>query len=208
VGFVVHHCDIFKESTMKLTGTWLAGLALGCLLCAADLRAEGVKAGDKAPEFESVDDQGKPFKSSDVVGKKIVVVYFYPADMTGGCTKQACGFRDDAKDLQAKGIVVLGVSGDSAKNHKLFKKAHKLNFKLLADEKGELAKKFGVPMKPGEQSITREIDGEKVVLTRGVTIQRWTFIIDKDGKIAVARQVKDAGGDSKKILEEVEKLQK
>src|SRR4051812_24993785 len=59
-----------------------------------------VKAGDPAPAFESVDENGKPFKSSDVVGKKIVVLYFYPADFTGGCTAQACGFRDDIEKLK------------------------------------------------------------------------------------------------------------
>src|SRR3954462_7891230 len=98
-----------------------------------------VKVGDKAPAFESVDESGKPFKSSDVVGKKVVVLYFYPADFTGGCTKQACGFRDDVEKLNSKGVTVIGVSGDSVATHKLFKSHHKLNFPLLADEKGTVA---------------------------------------------------------------------
>src|SRR5262245_17560118 len=75
--------------------------------------AAKVKVGDTAPAFTSVDENGKAFKSSDVVGKKIVVLYFYPADFTGGCTKQACGFRDDIEKLNSQGVMVVGVSGDS-----------------------------------------------------------------------------------------------
>src|SRR5262245_8142571 len=97
---------------------------------AEDKPAE-LKVGDPAPTFTSTDDEGKPWKSSDHVGKKVLVVYFYPADMTGGCTKQACGFRDDMAKLTDKGVEVVGVSGDSAKNHQVFKSVHKLNFALL-----------------------------------------------------------------------------
>src|SRR5450631_2988201 len=144
----------------------LAKVSLGCFLLAAlglvysganvgvaqdkgkdKKKAElKVKVGDTAPTFQSVDEDGKTFKSGDVVGKKILVLYFYPADFTGGCTAQACGFRDDIEKLGSKGVEVVGVSGDSAGNHKLFKKHEKLNFTLLADEKGELAMKFGVPV--------------------------------------------------------------
>lgn len=168
--------------------------------------ADDLSVGDKAPEFQSVDDQGKTWKSSDYVGKKVVVVYFYPADLTGGCTKQACGFRDDSKALAEKGIEVIGVSGDSVRNHQFFKKAHDLNFTLLADEDGSVAKKFGVPVKAGG-SIVREIDGKDETLTRGVTAARWTFVIDKQGKIAVKNTSVKAAEDSQAILKAVSKLQ-
>ena len=177
-----------------LAGVWVAQAS------AADL-----KVGDPAPTFTSVDDQGKPWKSSDYVGKKILVVYFYPADMTGGCTKQACGFRDDMKKLTDKGVEVVGVSGDSVRNHQLFKKAENLNFTLLADEDGSVAKAFGVPVGPGA-SIEKEIDGKKETLKRGVTAKRWTFVIGKDGKIASKNTEVKAAEDSKAILELVEKL--
>src|SRR3954453_12062719 len=108
-----------------------------------------VKVGDKAPSLESVDENGKPWKSADVVGKKVLVLYFYPADFTGGCTKQACGFRDDIEKLHSQGVEVVGISGDSVKTHHMFKDHHKLNFTLLADEKGTLAKVFGVPVNKG-----------------------------------------------------------
>jgi len=93
---------------------------------AADEKKVDLNVGDEAPKFVSVGDDGKPWKSEDYVGKKIVVVYFYPADLTGGCTKQACGFRDGMKKLQKEGVEVVGVSGDSVENHKLFKKSPRL----------------------------------------------------------------------------------
>ena len=166
-----------------------------------------LKVGDAAPVFESVDDQGKPWKSTDHVGKKIVVVYFYPADLTGGCTEQACGFRDDMKTLTDKGVEVIGVSGDSVKNHQIFKAVHKLNFTLLADEKGSVAKKFGVPVTEGAKTFkTKDENGNPVELTRGCTIQRWTFVIGKDGKILLKNSKVKAADDSKQILDLVKSV--
>src|SRR5260221_6801996 len=153
----------------------------GCgLLAEDDSKKVELKIGAKAPEFESVDDQGQPWKSGDHFGKKVVVVYFYPADMTGGCTKQACGFRNDMKKLADKGVEVVGVSGDSVDNHKFFKEFHKLNFTLLADEKGEVGKAFGVPVSAGgtvpakdeNNKVVKDENGKEKKLTRGVTIQR------------------------------------
>src|SRR5437867_7890967 len=108
-----------------------------------------LKVGDAAPAFTAKDDAGKDWKSAEHIGKKVVVVYFYPASFTGGCTKQACGFRDDSKALTEKGVEVVGVSGDTVRTQSLFKKEHKLPFTLLADEKGDLAKAFGVPTAKG-----------------------------------------------------------
>ena len=179
-------------------------------LCTAALRAEdktNLKVGDAAPSFESTDDQGKSWKSADIIGKKIVVVYFYPADMTGGCTKQACGFRDDMKKLTDKGVEVIGVSGDSAKNHQVFKDYYKLNFTLLADEDGSVAKKFGVPVGKGGTFKTKDASGSPVELTRGVTIQRWTFVIDKDGKIAKIYEKVTPASHPKEVLAYVKELE-
>ncbi len=178
----------------------LAALAMTQLASAAD-----VKVGDPAPEFSSTDDQGKPWKSTDYVGKKILVVYFYPADMTGGCTKQACGFRDDMKKLQDQGVEVVGVSGDAVRNHQLFKKVHNLNFTLLADEDGSVAKALGVPVGEGKE-LTVKVDGKDEIFKRGVTAKRWTFVIDKQGKIASKNTEVNAAEDSKKILTVVEGL--
>jgi peroxiredoxin Q/BCP len=177
----------------------LAGLAL----TGVSAGEKGPKVGEKAPSFTASDDQGKPWKSSDHVGKKILVVYFYPADLTGGCTKQACGFRDDSKKLADMGVEVVGVSGDSVANHQLFKKEHNLNFTLLADENGDVAKVFGVPLKKGG---TFNFKGQNLV--RGVTASRVTFVIDRNGTIALRENVNDAAGDSRRVLDEVKKLQK
>jgi peroxiredoxin Q/BCP len=176
------------------------------LLLGNRIIAEELKVGDAAPVFEAKDDDGKAYKSDAVVGKKIVVVYFYPADFTGGCTKQACGFRDNFKSF--KDVEVLGISGDSVEGHKLFKSHHKLPFTLLADEQGVIAKKFGVPVNKGGTSKGIDADGKEVVIKQGVRISRWTFVIGKDGKIAYIDKKVNAAEDNKKVAEEVAKLSK
>jgi thioredoxin-dependent peroxiredoxin len=184
----------------------LLGMLVGAAGAAEKKEAEGVKVGDKAPKFEATDDEGKTWKSGDHIGKKIVVIYFYPADFTGGCTKQACAFRDNAEKLTDKGVEVIGISGDSADNHKLFKKHHKLNFTLLADEEGAIAKKFGVPAGKGGEITVKDLDNLKI--KQGVRIQRWTIVIDKDGKVIAKDQVKDAGADPTRVLELIQKESK
>ena len=169
-------------------------LSIGCatvcatlflLAASATLSGEPVdlKVGDPAPEFEALDDTGKPWKSADHVGKHIMVVYFYPADMTPGCTKQACGYRDRLEELQNAGVEVVGISGDSVHNHQLFKEAHKLNFTLLADVNGEVARKFGVPYFAGQTVVKKEINGKLESLVREITPHRWTFVIGRDKTI-------------------------
>lgn len=189
---------------------WLGVVMTGVLLMSAEASVQAadvdLKVGDAAPKFEVQDDSGKAWDSADHFGKKIVVVYFYPADMTGGCTKQACGFRDDMKTLTEMGVEVVGVSGDSVRNHQLFKKAHDLNFPLLADVDGEVAAKFGVPHTKGEKSVKAQIDGKEETLVRNVTTQRWTFVVDKAGKIAQKNTTVKAAEDSKAIIELVKSL--
>jgi thioredoxin-dependent peroxiredoxin len=165
--------------------------------------ARAVDVGDKAPAFETKDDQGQVWKSSDHIGKGVLVVYFYPAAMTGGCTKQACGFRDDMKVLTEKGIEVVGVSGDAVPNLKFFKDAHELNFTLLSDEDGAIAKAFGVPMKKGGV-VHAKSHGKSAELKRGVTELRWTFVIDKEGKIISKNTKVNPTNDAKDVLKAVE----
>ena len=141
-----------------------------------------------------------------------MVVYFYPADMTGGCTAQACAYRDSLEELEGKGVEVVGVSGDSVENHQVFKKAYDLNFTLLADPRGKIAKAFGVKMAPGG-AVDKDIkgqpilkDGLPVTLERGVTAMRWTFVIDKDGRIVHKDDKVNAAKDADTIKEVVNKL--
>lgn len=164
-----------------------------------------LEVGDAVAEFTAVDDQGKPWKSSDHIGKKVVVIYFYPADMTGGCTAQACAFRDDMGELKKLGVEVVGVSGDSPENHRLFKEVHGLNFTLLADEQGKVAKLFGVPTRPGG-TFNTEVNGKPVSLTTGIRTARWTFVIGPDGKVVYKNTKVKPAEDSKAVQEVVRKL--
>jgi len=172
----------------------------------ADDKKVDLKVGDPAPVFEATDDRGGPWKSRDRVGKKFVVVYFYPGDFTPGCVRQAQSFRDVMHKLVEKGVEVVGVSGDSAKTHEMFKKDQKLNFTLLADEKGELAKKFGVPVGKGGKAKGKDLQGNPITIERAVTIQRWTFVIDRDGKLVYKNTRVSPALDSKQVADVIEKL--
>lgn len=188
---------------------WLAAVAVvaaGFVPQFAHGQEAGPGVGDAAPQFEVLDDRGETWKSADHYGKKIVVVYFYPADMTGGCTAQACAFRDDLGKLTDKGVIVVGVSGDSVENHQLFKRAHQLNFPLLADVEGKVADAFGVPKTVGEKTVKAEIEGKAYDLVRNVTTKRYTFVIDRDGKIAYKDDAVNAREDSQKVQAVIAKL--
>ncbi len=130
-----------------------------------------IDAGISAPDFELLDDEGRPRKLSDFRGSD-VLLYFYPADDTPGCTKEACHFRDDYSAYEKAGVVILGVSPDSVASHAKFKKKFNLPFPLLADEGHVICDKYGVwgPKK----LMGREYEG----------VLRTTFLIDKQGNIA------------------------
>jgi thioredoxin-dependent peroxiredoxin len=119
----------------------LAGLSLSL----AD-EAKMPQVGDKAPLVQGQDQDGKVWRLADVVGKKIVLLYFYPKDDTPGCTKEACGFRDRIADLKKDNVEVIGVSFDSPKSHQKFIAKYKLNFPLVADPEGKVADAYGVRM--------------------------------------------------------------
>lgn len=161
--------------------------------------------GDLAPAFEAISVSGEVWKSEEHIGKKFVVVYFYPADFTNGCTRQACGFRDHRQELEEADVEVVGISGDSIRTHELFARVNSLKFDLLADEDGKVAQAFGVPVRDGD-TITRMVEGVEQTLKRGVTASRWTFIIGKDGRILRKNTMVDAEQDYRKVLETVRRL--
>ncbi len=101
----------------------------------------------------------------------------------------------------------VSVSGDEVAGLALFKKAENLNFKLLSDPEGEVAKKFGVPTRPGGE-IKREVDGKEHVLKRGVSAARWTFVIDLNGKVVMKNTKVNAPEDSATVTDVIEKLSK
>jgi peroxiredoxin Q/BCP len=158
-----------------------------------------LSVGDKAPSFKAIADDGSTWNLNDFKGKKYIVVYFYPAAMTGGCTKQACAYRDAQPAIESANAVVVGVSGDNVEGLKIFKQVENLNFTLLSDESGEIAGKFGVPTRDGG-TVTKEFNGQNVNLMRGITASRWTFIIDKQGKIAYKNEQVDAAKDAEMVL--------
>jgi thioredoxin-dependent peroxiredoxin len=160
---------------------------------------QGVSVGQNAPVFKASADDGSTWKMSKYLGKDYIVVYFYPAAMTGGCTKQACAYRDGRELLQSAGVVVVGISGDKVENLRLFKQAENLNFTLLSDEKGEIAKMFGVPAGAGG-AIKRTVGGTEHELVRGVTAKRWTFIVGKDKKIIYKNESVNPEKDTEEVL--------
>jgi peroxiredoxin Q/BCP len=142
-----------------------------------------LEIGDKAPAFTALDQDGKKISLSDFKGKQ-VVLYFYPKDMTPGCTVEACAFRDGHGAFQKAGAVVLGVSKDPVPSHKKFADKFSLPFSLLADADLKIMKAYGAW---GEKSLY----GRKFMGTL-----RMTYIINSNGKIkAVFKKVKPAGHD-------------
>ena len=129
-----------------------------------------LKVGDKAPNFETKDNQGIVRKLDDYSGKKLVV-FFYPKASTPGCTAEACNLRDHYQTFQSKGYEILGVSADSEKRQQNFVQKHQLPFPLLADENRDVINGFGV-LGP-KKFMGREYDG----------IHRTTFVIDANGTI-------------------------
>jgi len=191
---------------MKILAFVGVALVLSSALLAAD---EPVKlsVGDKAPSFAAKDADGNTWDSQDVVGKRTLVVYFYPAAFTGGCTKQACSYRDRLTEFKGMDAQIVAISGDEPETLKMFRKTHGLDFTLLSDADGSVARKFGVPLKQGG-SIKQTVDGQEVTLNRGVTAARWTFVIDKEGKVAYVNSQVDAANDSQAVLATLKELKK
>jgi thioredoxin-dependent peroxiredoxin len=156
---------------------------------AASVRSAGVlEEGKPAPDFSLTADSGETITLSELRGQP-VVLYFYPRDDTPGCTKQACAFRDLDAEFRARGATILGVSRDDVAAHRRFKEKYTLPFTLLADPDHAVADAYGVW---GERSH------------RGKTymgIQRSTFVIDADGRIAKAMYGVNAERNPAEVLE-------
>jgi len=129
-----------------------------------------LKIGNKAPDFESIIQNGDKVKLSDFIGKK-VVLYFYPRDNTPGCTAQACNLKDNYNTLQQNGYTILGISKDSPKSHQKFINKFDLPFDLIADENQNVHMKYGT-------WIEKSMYGKNYMGTA-----RWTFLIDEKGNI-------------------------
>jgi thioredoxin-dependent peroxiredoxin len=203
-------------STLTLVGLCLLALAPADESTAV-LTGEKItlEEGNILPSFESLDDGGKPWKSSDHVGKKVVVLYFYPGDFTGGCIKQAQAFNEALVKLEKLDIELVGISGDEGATHKLFKDAYGLKHTLLSDPEGALAKQLGVPVEKGGKVRTRDPDGKtlldekgkSIIIQRKVTLPRWTFIIGRDGAVISRRTTVDPAKDAGEVASIVDALE-
>jgi len=127
---------------------------------------KGIKPGDPAPVFKLLSQSGETVDLRDYIGRKPVVLYFYPKDNTTVCTKEACAFRDNLDQFaKIDNAEVIGISSDSVDSHKSFSSEHNLPFKLLSDEEGKVRELYGVPrtlgLLPGR--VTYVIDGKGTV---------------------------------------------
>lgn len=146
-----------------------------------------LKIGDKMPDFEVVDQDGKTVSSKDLIGKK-TIIYFYPKDNTSGCTAEACSLRDNYQALMARGYNVVGVSKDSAASHRKFADKYDLPFTLLADTSTQMLQNFGAW-------------GEKKMYGKTVmgTIRK-TFIFDEEGILSEVIEKVDTKNHADQIL--------
>lgn len=147
-----------------------------------------LKPGMKAPSFSLVGLNGEKVSLKNFLGKK-VILYFYPKDLTSGCTKEACDFRDSFPQFENIDAVILGISKDAIKTHKKFQEKYSLPFDLLSDETGEVCEKYGVWKE-------KSMYGRKYM-----GIERTTFILDEAGKIAKIFPKVKVNGHVNEILE-------
>jgi peroxiredoxin Q/BCP len=152
-----------------------------------------IEAGQKAPAFTLTADDGSKVRLADQAGSP-VVLYFYPKDDTPGCTKEACAFRDLAADMKKLGAKVFGVSPDDVESHVAFRDKYKLNFPLLADLDHKLADKFGAWRE-------KNMYGKK-----SMGVQRSTFLIDAEGKVAKVWKRVQVDGHDQQVLAALKEL--
>ncbi len=155
--------------------------------------ADWIEPPSRAPDFTLSADDGSKVKLSEMRGKP-VVLYFYPKDDTPGCTKEACAFRDQKKSLARLGATVLGVSADDVASHVKFRDKFKLNFPLLADVDHKVAEKYGAWRE-------KNMYGKK-----SMGIQRSTFLIDAEGKVARVWKKVNVDGHDEEVIAAIKEL--
>jgi peroxiredoxin Q/BCP len=166
---------------------WAFVAALSLTACGSTTRPDGGKGllpvGAAAPDFEAQDPSGAPILLSSASGSPRVV-YFYPKDETPGCTKEACAFRDAFDRYRDKGVIIFGVSRDSAESHREFQQHHSLPFALAADESGAVQTAYGVPSRLGHAA-------------------RVTFLVGRDGRVVKVFPNVDPAVHANEVLDAV-----
>lgn len=150
-----------------------------------------LQKGEAAPDFGLPDMDGNVWRLQDLRGKK-VILYFYPADDTPGCTAEACDFRDAYPDLADAGYLVLGVSPQGSESHRKFTEKHGLNFPLLIDEDRAVARKFGATS-----------DQERYFQGIPLKVKRSTFLIDEEGTLVDAQYGVKARGHVERLRQQL-----
>ncbi len=148
------------------------------------------KPGDPAPDFSCPATDGSTIRLSDFRGKKLVL-YFYPMDDTPGCTKQACSLRDHNHEIRDKGAAILGISTQDAASHQRFTEKYRLNFPLIADTDGAVARAYGAVGGGGLMGAAASLFG---------VANRITFIIDESGHIAHIIDKPDCANHAEEVL--------
>jgi len=148
-----------------------------------------IELGDVMPHFTAQDTNGEKFDTKEYIGKKPLVIYFYPKDNTPVCTAQACGFRDQYQDFTDLGAEVIGISSDTVDSHDAFAKQHKLPFILLSDTDKKIRKLFGVPSG-----------------LLGILPGRVTYVVDQQGKVVLIFD--DSTNATKHISKALEAIKK
>jgi peroxiredoxin Q/BCP len=156
--------------------------------------ASAALAGKKAPTFELFDADGKTVALKQLIGSNHLVLYFYPKDMTPGCTIEACSFRDYIAPIKKLGAKVVGISADSTDSHGKFIARHDLNFPLLADPGNKVCKLYGVYQ-------MKSLYGRKFM-----GIERTTFIIDKSGVVRRVFPKVRVNGHTEEVIEALKAL--
>jgi peroxiredoxin Q/BCP len=155
--------------------------------------SDWIEPGQKAPAFTLTADDGAKVRLADQLGSP-VVLYFYPKDDTPGCTREACAFRDLAADMKKLGAKVFGVSPDDVASHAKFRDKYKLNFALLADPERKVIERFGAWRE-------KNMYGKK-----SMGVQRSTYLIDRDGKVAQVWKRVQVDGHDQQVLEALKSL--
>jgi thioredoxin-dependent peroxiredoxin len=172
--------------TLTIFAAALVAVGIG----STTIAAETPKVGDKAPLVTGKDQDGKTWELGKLIGKKNVLLYFYPKDNTTGCTREACAYRDQIEDLKKDNVEVVGVSFDSGESHLEFISKHKLNFPLLADTDGKIADAYAARNASGKAA------------------RRVSFLIGLDGTIAHVTDNPSADVHISETKEAIGKLKK
>ena len=194
-------------SSMRVNGLFCLMIASLIITVSHAAEQTPLAVGQEVPAVNANDHNGQLWQSKGQEhAGKYQVFYFYPAAMTGGCTKQACNYRDRLLEIKEPNVEVLGISADPVTNLKIFRDAYDLNFTLLSDVNSLIAQRFGVPIRKGG-SIERTVDGKEITMTRSFTLRRWTFVADPQGKLIYVDTSVEAAKDGDVVLAAIKKHQ-